>query len=125
MALVSVAPPSPSLRLITWLNVQGVGCSATLYSADFGGSNRTFGPGHYDLAEQEAGSAVRLVPRPRVLPSWFAALNATVGAVNATRFPHATCSTACCDTMVDYILNEVHLAREDAIFQRHAQASNR
>ena len=123
MALVSVAPPS--LRLITRLNVQGVRCSATLYSAEFGGSNRTFGPGQYDLAEQEAGSAVRLVPRPRVLPSWFAALNAMVGAVNATRFPHATCSTACCDTMVDYILNEVHLAREDAIFQRHAQASNR
>jgi len=109
---------------ITNISVEG-NCSVVLYErADFGGATRTIADGTHTL-QSDVARAVRLVPRTRMVPTWRAALNASLGAQNATRFAHATCTVRCCDDFLDFFLDEMHHVQEDALFERGAVATNR
>jgi hypothetical protein len=123
----SASPPlgTPStVPTITNISVEG-NCSVVLYErADFGGATRTIADGTHTL-QSDVARAVRLVPRTRMVPTWRAALNASLGAQNATRFAHATCTVRCCDDVLDFFLDEMHHVQEDALFERGAVATNR
>ena len=115
---------TPSMPTITNISVEG-NCSVVLYErADFGGATRTLADGTHTLQSDEA-RAVRFVPRTRMVPKWRAALDASLGAQNATRFAHATCTVRCCEPTIDEFLDEMHHVQEDALFDRGAVATNR
>ena len=122
----SASPPlgTPLVLTITNISVEG-NCSVVLYErADFGGAARTLAGGTHTLQSDEA-RAVRLVPRTRMVPTWRVALDASLGAQNATRFAHATCTVRCCEPTIDEFLDEMHHVQEDALFDRGAVATNR